>query len=235
MRPKLAVALCSSALVALLGCSDHVAQPTAPPVATVHTYDPIQTFINSQPIPSPQPVHVLLSVARGAHPIGGAGATFFVILYGAIHHDLAGDYYDYAWGVRYGRKAGWLAFESLDPGIDPARLTMYSPAPEDAILYSQDTWNALKSLPWPDRAVFWNALMPMLAMGTAVPESALVAVVAELKLQISVPFAWMMFDNPTVVHSRAALTALATLPAFPWGDPYADVRAYARALLNALP
>jgi hypothetical protein len=235
MSPHSVMTVGGCLILGLAGCSSHTTTPVSPRAPLAYTPQTIDAFVKSEPIVKPQPVRVLLTVGGIGQSVGGGDLTFFCLQFGDEHYDLAGNWYDVVYGVRYRQKIGWVVFADPEPGMDLSGMTMYKPASDDRLLYSRNTWDAIQNLSWPDLWLYWGGLMPMLAGGADVPESTLAAVAGELRAHDGHVVAWLLLGNPTVVHSREVLTVLATLPTFPWGDPYQAVRQRAQELLDALP
>ncbi|HEX5031864.1 MAG TPA: hypothetical protein VFX78_10475 [Candidatus Eisenbacteria bacterium] len=206
------------------GCSADKKEPYRPPAVNPPdppAADPIHEFVQSQPIPKQQPVHII-AVA--------GDVTFFDLDYGDIHEDMAGDWYDSAWGVRNGPKVGWITMSGRL--ADSTGLVMYDPLPDDVHLFEEETWSALRSAS--DSWLYWGGFMPMLARDADVPAPTLLAIAEQLNTYISPYVGWLLVNNPIVRTNRDILTVLANLPVFQ-GDAYAPVRQQAQTLLYQLP
>lgn len=206
----------------LPGCSDETPAPAEPgPVQP----DPIADFIESEPLPKPQAPQIIVDFQD-------TGLTFFWIHYDDLHRDMAGDWYDVAYGVKNGEKIGWIYLSGTLP--DTVEVAKYDPVAGDIHLFADETWNALRSetLEGYDNWLYWGAFLPMLAIDADVPEARLLAIAHQLIDYISGYVAWQLLRNPTVQESREILTVLANLPGY---DSYNLPRIRAQELLNALP
>lgn len=223
MRSTMTPVLLAAAILLPLGCGHETTGPPPLPssvitgTSRVPAWDRIELFIKNEPVPKPQSANVFASLHDGS-------IRFFGVNYGDLHYDWADSWYSRGWGIKYGSKIGWIRFSEDPP--DPA-VTMFDPSAADVYLFSEDTWNALRSdkLRWEDRWVFENAFLPMLARDPDVPQATLLDVA---NTYLSYPVAWLLVHNPAAEQSREVLTVLANAP---WDD----ISSRARALLAALP
>ena len=227
MRRRVAASVLLVAVLAASGCGDKVIgpQPASPSSAQVVldpsrllALDPIRLFIREQQIPKPQSYHVVARLASGR-------VTFFRLDYDEIHHDLAGNWYSIAYGVKYDRKIGWIVFSEQPPRQG---VTMYNPAASDSELYSQGTWGVLDGS---DHWLFACGFIPMLAGSAGTPEATLLTIATS---HLTAHIGWLLLGNPTARGSRDILTVLANVPVRDAYDPMLQVRSRARELLQAL-
>jgi hypothetical protein len=201
------------------GCGDRGNLPLpSQPVASQRVGDPIAAFIESEGLPDPQPVQIVLDLPA-------SDVTIFRLPYGHREDDLV---YEVAYGLRHLGKIGWIFPGYVDPVS--AGFTMYDPAASDAALFSVATWKAVDSA---DTWLYWQPFLMLLARDPDVPETALLQIAEQLADYIAPWIAGSLLDNPRVQSSREILSVLATLPVHD-GDAYAEARLRAQALLDML-
>jgi hypothetical protein len=178
----------------------------------------IEVFVDSFHLPKVQGIDTILDVPE--HDV-----EVFKVTYGDPMDCPSGCIYSEAIGLQHKNKIGWLK----TGGWSSAYQYMYEFDSGDVYLLSADFLSRLESADiWLYRSyISWVAKEPY------TPDDVLLDLAQSLPSYIHSFLAQSLLENPKVQTNVEILTIIANLPYFQ-GDPYGEVRAEARRLLDRL-